>query len=1291
LGFNTTSASSDLDVSIESRDNFIVTSQRYAHIYVTSNLSSLLTIKALVDENVFLIDKNVPLVQNLSKDITIPIVYPLDRDFSLSFFIETVDASKKTTLIRKFTVKNLSNGSYSISGRIIKCSPTEKIGIEGAKIEVQDGPAYSFTYSEDDGYFTLGNLLKGTYKIKFSHKCSSGIVEKIIVIGEKEAFIEVCLSTYGIPDIDLWLNKPSGSSFEIGETSTIFMRSAFDILADLYLEDEKGLLKPVLLNKTLKGGIIHSAYWDIPLNESMGLKYLRLIPKEKNICGEAIYLINVVGNIRYGAIRGKVTCNGLPVSGASVYLPLQFTEHIKTDPFGIFEIKNVPAGIHTLRCISDGFSQVDLRGIQVKRSRVTENVNIELMNEKASFEIYPPKISVATYEHREKETEFELSLKEGFLKDVEIQKIEGPEGIELSPAKISLILKEKKILSLKVSDKCPIGDYVVKFKIGNDEYFTELSGNVIVSGISSGTFDGRVAPNKIILPQGEEAKFKFLAEKYSNFSANLELDILNLPPYSQLKKEDLKAPPAEINFSIITSLSTPEGLYDLILEVKGDRHIIHFPFQLEVLKAGGNLSCVPENGWNPIFEPGGTETINIGIFAAKGVTENVRLNIDYGPPWLILEERNIGKVSEDLKYASLTFSPPPEVMPGGYNYSISFTYGAKNEGYLKFSGKVNLFLSEPNAPTNLRAKYVKEDSKIILTWGPPLSLPLESIAGYNIYKSTHYPSFDSKIPINNTLIKDRYYEDLEFKQGKTYWYIVRAVDFNGNISPKSNTADVSIPSLVNRDFKFELEKGEGATYFLGERLNFYFQGNAYGTLEVRIIQDGFSALILTKEVSPDLQYMLGAPTPGIYGKVKVQAKLTGKFGLSAVQEQEITIKKAKAGDSTIKGILWNSNYDSPIPFVDILVYSGESFGRTTSKIDGSFEINGLVNGTYTFLVNIGSLNMLLDPVIITASKDLGKIELPYKKGDDLISWLPDNNYSVKRGENLRISYISKAFATITIKIGSNFIFKDIIPFKEISPSRVYSEYIKISEDLPPGLNYLVIEDLKSYSKSVFPLLIEEKEGLSGIILDPFGNPLKDANVSAFLGEESEETSSNEFGYFSFSRSFEKITVSKYGYSEEEVNTTAAKNVEVRLKFNKGEIENLDKVITSSLDTNDIETRFLCKDGLIEDLTLRIVSKDEDILFEKTALDLFSPYLYELYLEGLSFEDKAKLKLESSSNLIKEIQIEKGFKSKIFVDTAPEAILVDSKRESSFELDFYSYGSYSENIELDSSTNLEGLK
>jgi hypothetical protein len=95
----------------------------------------------------------------------------------------------------------------------------------------------------------------------------------------------------------------------------------------------------------------------------------------------------------------------------------------------------------------------------------------------------------------------------------------------------------------------------------------------------------------------------------------------------------------------------------------------------------------------------------------------------------------------------------------------------------------------PSVPEGLQAVYSGEGQKpfIDLIWAPVASADL---AGYNIYRSE---GGSTLIKLNLQLIKTPSYRDTAVTPGKTYTYVVSAVDARNNESGKSGEAAESVP------------------------------------------------------------------------------------------------------------------------------------------------------------------------------------------------------------------------------------------------------------------------------------------------------------------------------------------------------------------------------------------------------------------------------------------------------------------------------------------------------------------
>ena len=75
---------------------------------------------------------------------------------------------------------------------------------------------------------------------------------------------------------------------------------------------------------------------------------------------------------------------------------------------------------------------------------------------------------------------------------------------------------------------------------------------------------------------------------------------------------------------------------------------------------------------------------------------------------------------------------------------------------------------------------------------------MTDLAGYNIYRMTS--SGGERTIVNDILVEATEHDDTGLDDGKTYYYVVRAVDENGNESPDSNEAPGTTESVAQFDW-----------------------------------------------------------------------------------------------------------------------------------------------------------------------------------------------------------------------------------------------------------------------------------------------------------------------------------------------------------------------------------------------------------------------------------------------------------------------------------------------------------
>jgi len=1275
LSYIPISHSKDLSFHVRTDPENLVISDSYLNLFCFANLNAFVNIYAIINNRTIQIEKNFDLTEGVEKSVRIPVKYPLINDFEIKLIAEDHDGLSKSTFSKRFLLRKRIKGIEKIKGRVFVCSKDQQIGLEDAKVEIISGPTVGSTFTEDDGYFTLEDVPSGNYKLGIRHECSSGYVEKIVIVNEYTPMVSVCMSTYGIPDIDLWLNKPSGSSFEIGETVTFHLRSTINTKIDLWISDEI-TKNPLFLDLQLKENEITDFYWIVPSDSFLGKKSIQLKPKETGFCGSAKYQIFLTGELKKGTIRGRVTVDEKPIQNAEVYLPLQFNDHVFTDDFGYFEIKNVSPGFHVLRCQMDGFEQQDMRGVEVSQGQITKTTPFDLIPNETEFKINPSPLYVSSHERREKITPIEFKLNKGYAKDIVITPFDIPDGMFMSSKHIPSLLQETEILYLTLSEKLIPDTYQIRYKIqcANAEF--DLIGTVTVAGLSFGTFDGHVLPRRVTLPQGYKANFTLHTDKFTNFNQPLSYKIAILPPYCEIKYiEEPNPPPFTYHFVIEIGLSTPIGEYPINLEVSGDNQKMVFSSTLEVIKAGGSLVTIPEKGWDPILEPGKSALIPIAIYSPKGISQNVRVNLDFGPSFLKLENRSFGNVGEKKVFCNLAFEPNDFMQPGGYEYSISFTYGERNEGFKKFAGRIHVMKSDPNIPTNVRAKYIEENHKIVLTWGPPAK-DEDSIIGYNVYKSLHYPSLDSSFPINNSLVANRFYEDEDFKIGKTYWYAVKAVKNDGTISKKSNTAEIPVLSRDTLYCQLSIDKGEKATYFVGEVLKSDFSSSFSGILSMSLKSKYFEAVLEQKQIGSNQANQLSYLIPDFPEDSILTATFTSDSGLNTTIEKMIKIKKSKPGKYSIKGILWNTYTDEPLPFAKISIWEGSTQSIVESDRDGIFQMNGLLEGLYRLLIEKENLKTVLDPIEIQQeSVDLKRIPLFVQKDRSFLSWTGNTQSTWKRGSFFPLFYKSYKDTFISVSIKHKGIERMIIARKRTTGDRVYLENITIPEDIPPGNSFILVRDLEYKNIFSHRISVEDfQEGIWGRIIDIYKNPLCD--VSIF------DSKTNEWGYFSLKSKSDFLEIHKDKFIDQKIPLSEFTNEQdITLLMKTGDFFALQNEVSIAEDFNDFSFDFISKNGSTSHFQLTLDSDSNQ--FESIILDLFPGYIYRFSYDSLLAEqvnENSSITLSSDLST-KTIGIKKGPTDKIYGEMDPIHLVLENGIEKDIPFDLYSFGTYKKNFSL----------
>lgn len=92
------------------------------------------------------------------------------------------------------------------------------------------------------------------------------------------------------------------------------------------------------------------------------------------------------------------------------------------------------------------------------------------------------------------------------------------------------------------------------------------------------------------------------------------------------------------------------------------------------------------------------------------------------------------------------------------------------------------------ATQNTGLNVLATDHSVSLSWNPSTSV----VAGYRVYRSLQSGAFYTLL--TSTVVAGTSFEDLAIEKGKTYYYVVTAVDAQSNESAYSNEVFATVPA-----------------------------------------------------------------------------------------------------------------------------------------------------------------------------------------------------------------------------------------------------------------------------------------------------------------------------------------------------------------------------------------------------------------------------------------------------------------------------------------------------------------
>lgn len=130
------------------------------------------------------------------------------------------------------------------------------------------------------------------------------------------------------------------------------------------------------------------------------------------------------------------------------------------------------------------------------------------------------------------------------------------------------------------------------------------------------------------------------------------------------------------------------------------------------------------------------------------------------------------------------------ILQAGQTATLNVTFAPATAGTVTGSITITSTASNPTLTIHLSGSSVSPSPhSVSLSWDAGASI--STVFGYNVYRST--VSGSSYVRMNSPLVTNTQFTDSTVQSGKTYYYVVTAVDFSGMQSAYSSQAKASIP------------------------------------------------------------------------------------------------------------------------------------------------------------------------------------------------------------------------------------------------------------------------------------------------------------------------------------------------------------------------------------------------------------------------------------------------------------------------------------------------------------------
>ena len=355
------------------------------------------------------------------------------------------------------------------------------------------------------------------------------------------------------------------------------------------------------------------------------------------------------------------------------------------------------------------------------------------------------------------------------------------------------------------------------------------------------------------------------------------------------------------------------------------------PVKVSDLKAELGKNGLVALSWSAVKDTNNDNNAHVYRIYHSRMEIKSKADVDTIEPVVITENTSFSEVRDGLTY-----------------YAVVSVDDAGNDGDISNIVSIAPDITAPEPVIDLKIES-SDNRMIILTWKASTSM---DISGYYIYRSVENSSIESLVLY--TKADSIAFNDTGVEQGKTYYYVVRAVDNAGN-----EDSNINMVSIDARDSVIELDAlyPKNNSEVSQDKITVLGRSDSDATIEVKTT---INSIAFTSDAIVDKNGLFISYIPLAYGLNKLEVSAVDSAGNKRSMDIIVVNKLNKTASSDdINSALSDAsenlvNETFSLSVVDALMKNDENIGKERGSVE-----NFITGASVMNIINFPLIGLIL--------------------------------------------------------------------------------------------------------------------------------------------------------------------------------------------------------------------------------------------------------------------------------------------------------------------------------------------